>query len=58
MDFIRDVPRPGTRVSPGEPICTVVASSGSMISCKEMLGELEKKVISRMEEAGKCLHSR
>jgi predicted ATP-grasp superfamily ATP-dependent carboligase len=58
MDFVRDIPRQGTRVSPGEPICTVVASSDSMFSCEERLGELEKKVISLTTEAGKCLHSR
>jgi predicted ATP-grasp superfamily ATP-dependent carboligase len=58
MDFVRDIPKPGTGVSPGEPICTVVGNSGSILSCEETLEGLEKKVISLTTEAGECLHSR
>ncbi|MBU7005063.1 MAG: ATP-grasp domain-containing protein, partial [Theionarchaea archaeon] len=58
FNFVRDIPKPGTRISPGEPICTVVASSDSTASCEEVLGELEKKVISLTPEAGECHHSR
>jgi predicted ATP-grasp superfamily ATP-dependent carboligase len=52
IDFVRDVPRPGTPVVPGAPICTVVARSDSSDGCRHRLGQLEKRVIRKILEPG------
>jgi predicted ATP-grasp superfamily ATP-dependent carboligase len=52
IDFVRDVPRPGTPMVPGAPICTVVARSESADGCRQSLGQLEKRVIRMILEPG------
>ncbi len=52
LAFTKDVPRPGTPVKAGGPICTVLAHSDSVLDCKRQLAEGEKRVISRLEKPG------
>ena len=38
-DSVRDVPRPGTRIRPGEPVCTVFAEGATSRACRDQLEE-------------------
>ena len=47
-----DVPWPGSRVEPGEPVMTLLASGESSATCQSRLIELEQYWMSRLGIGG------
>jgi len=51
--FVADVPRPGTRIRKGEPVCTLLTESGSVSMCREVLAsaarELRQRIVRQNE---------
>jgi uncharacterized protein len=43
-DDLRDVPRPGTILSPGDPICTIFARGHTVASCRAALARRARRV--------------
>ncbi len=46
LPFVKDRPRPGTRVKAGSPLCTVTARESTMEGCRRSLQSRENRVIS------------
>lgn len=44
-----DLPKPGTRISYGEPICTLFATADSLLRCREQLFQRAEKLLARCD---------
>ncbi|WP_457619853.1 ATP-grasp domain-containing protein [Methanopyrus sp.] len=49
LSWARDIPRPGTVVPRGEPVCSVIASSSTPSGARSMAKRLERVVVNRLE---------